>query len=106
LPRNPHLSRQFAFDGQTLGNAIARTFANRGTKIVPEPVGLTIKFVDDPTKKSQWRGFIRKSRLDASPDLAGVIADIARFLGPVMIALCGGKNFQRKWIPPGPWMDD
>ena len=73
------LSRQFDFDGQTLGNAIAKTFSNRGTKIVPEPIGLTAKFADDPTKKSQWRGFIRKSRLDASPDLGEVLLAIASF---------------------------
>lgn len=100
------LSRQFAFDGQTLGNAIARTFANRGTKIVPNPIGLTTKFVDDPMKKSQWRGFIRKSRLDASPDLAVVIADIAIFLVPLASALSDGKTFEAKWTAPGPWMDN
>ncbi len=60
------LSRQFDFDGQALGNAIAKTFSNRGTTIVPDPVGLTVRFADDPSKKAQWRGFIRKSRLDVS----------------------------------------
>jgi hypothetical protein len=99
------LSRQFEFDGQTLGNAIAKTFSNRGTKIVPEPIGLTAKFADDSTKKSQWRGFIRKSRLDASPDLADVIVAIASFLGPLATALSAGKSFRRKWTPPGPWVD-
>jgi hypothetical protein len=98
------LSRQFNFDGQTLGNAIARTFSNRGTKIVAEPVGLTAKFVDDPTKGSQWRGFIRKSRLDPSPDLGEVLFAIASFLGPLATALSAGRSFQGKWTAPGPWM--
>ena len=93
------LSRQFDFDGQTLGNAIAKTFSNRGTKIVPEPIGLTAKFADDPTKKSQWRGFIRKSRLDASPELAEVIVAIASFLGPLVTALNAGKSFRRNGRP-------
>jgi hypothetical protein len=100
------LSQQFDFDGQTISDAITRTFSNRGTKIVPEPVGLTTKFAEDPGKNSQWRGFLRKSRLDASPDLAGVIADVTHFLEPVISALCEGRNFQRKWISPGPWKDD
>ena len=99
------LSRRFDFDGQTLGNAIARTFSNRGTKIVPEPIGLTAKFSDDPTKKSQWRGFIRKCRLEASPDLGEVLLAIASFLGPLATALSAGKSFQGKWTAPGPWMD-
>ncbi len=100
------LSRQFDFDGQTLGNAIARTFSNRGTRIVPEPVGLTATFADVPGKKSQWRGFLRKSRLDASPDLEDVIADITRFLNPLIGALSAGKTFRGNWIPPGPWMNN
>lgn len=99
------LSRQSEFDGQTLGNAIAKTFSHRGTKLVPEPVGLTAKFADDPTKKSQWRGFVRKSRLDASPELAEVIVNIASFLGPLVTALNAGKSFRGKWTPPGPWVD-
>ena len=99
------LSRQFDFDGQTLGNAIARTFSNRGTKIVPEPIGLTAKFADDPTKKSQWRGFIRKSRLDASPDLAEVIVGYRQFPWTVATALNAGKTFG-KMDAPGPWVDN
>ena len=99
------LSRRFDFDGRTLGNAIAKTFANRGTKMVPEPVGLTARFADDPGKQSQWRGFVRKSRLDASPDLAVVTADIAIFLVPLASALSNAKTFEGKWTAPGPWMD-
>jgi hypothetical protein len=100
------LSRQFEFDGQTLSNAIAKTFSNRGTKIVPEPIGLTAKFANDPTKESQWRGFIRKSRLDTSPDLVEVLIAIANFLGPLANALRAGKSFKGKWTAPGPWMDN
>ena len=100
------LSRQFAFDGQTLGNAIAKTFSHRETKIVSEPIGLTAKFADDTTKMSQWRGFIRKSRLDALPELAEVVVNIASFLGPLVTTLNAGKTFRRKWTPPGPWVDE
>ncbi len=100
------LSRQFDFDGQTLGHAIAKTFSNRGTKIVPEPISLTAKFADDPTKRSQWRGFIRKSRLVASPDLGEVIVAIANFVGPLLTALNAAKSTRGKWKPPGPWVDN
>lgn len=100
------LSRHFDFDGLILGNAIAKTFSNRGTKIVPDPIGLTAKFADDPTKKSQWRGFIRKSRLDASPDLGEVLLAIASFLGPLATALSAARSFQGKWTAPGPWIDN
>jgi hypothetical protein len=99
------LSRQFDFDGQTLGNAITKTFSHRETKIVLEPIGLTAKFADDLTKKSQWRGFIRKSRLEAPPDLAEVVVAIANFLRPLAMPLSIGRSFRGKWTPPGPWVD-
>ena len=97
------LSRQFDFDGQILSHAIARTFSNRGTTIVPEPVGLTSEFADDPAKKTQWRSFVRKSRLDAASDLGEVLHGIAGFLLPVASALSAGKRFKGKWAFPGPW---
>jgi hypothetical protein len=98
------LSRQFDFDGHTLGNAIAKTFSNRRTTIVSEPVGLTAKFADDPAKKAQWRAFIRKSRLDASADLGEVVFAVANFLEPVASALSAERSFSGEWTAPGPWI--
>lgn len=99
------LSRQFDFEGLTLSNAIAKTLSNRGTTIVPDPIGLTSVFADDQTKKAQWRGFVRKSRLDASAELSEVVVVLSSFLGPVGEALRSHELFRRKWIAPGPWTD-
>lgn len=98
------LSRQFNFDGLVLTDAIMKTFSNRGTKIVAEPVGLTGKFAGDPAKKAQWRGFIRKSRLDVPQDLGEVLLSIQSFLEPVSTALTAGRSFDAKWTFPGPWI--
>ena len=98
------LSRQFDFDGQVLANAIAKTFSNRRTAIVSEPVGLTARFADDPAKEAQWRGFLRKSRLDGSPDLGEVLSFVASFLEPVAAALSAGESFKGEWKAPGPWI--
>jgi nucleotidyltransferase AbiEii toxin of type IV toxin-antitoxin system len=96
------LSRQFNFDGPTLSNAITKTFSNRGTTIVPEPIGLTARFTDDTTKKAQWQGFLRKSRLGTSAELSEVVAAISRFLGPVAAASRLLEPFRQKWFAPGP----
>jgi hypothetical protein len=98
------LSRQFDFDGEMLGNAIAKTFSNRGTEITVDPVGLTARFAEDPEKNIQWRGFIRKSRLDRLPSLAEVISTISQFLRPVATALAASHSFSGQWTAPGPWM--
>lgn len=98
------LSRQFDFDGELLGNAITKTFSNRGTEIIVDPVALTPRFADDPEKNIQWRGFIRKSRLDHLPNLAEVILTVAAFLRPVVAAVAASHSFSGKWIAPGPWV--
>ena len=98
------LSRQFDFDGETLSHAIAKTFSSRGTTLVPEPVGLTSRFADDPTKKAQWRGFVRKSRLEDSADLGEVILGLRSFLDPVTSAQTTGRKFSGKWRASGPWL--
>jgi len=61
------LSRQFDFDGRVLAEAIRETFARRDQSIVPLPVALTGDFAADASKAAQWRGFLRKDRLQEAP---------------------------------------
>jgi hypothetical protein len=98
------LSRQFDFEGKVLAAAVRETFARRGLEIEPRPVTLTDEFAADGTKATQWRGFLRKGRLEAAPvNLAEVVAGIAEFLGPVADALSKGREFVERWAAPGPW---
>lgn len=99
------LSRQFAFDGPSLAMAVSRTFANRQTPLNPNPVAFTTDFVSDSTKQTQWRGFLRKSKLGIAPaDLAEAISSIREFLLPLTDALTSGKPFDMEWKPLGPWI--
>lgn len=98
------LSRQYAFDGTTLASAVSQTFQNRRTLINSEPVALTDTFAKDPVKQTQWKGFLRKSRLDdAPPQLSDVVEAIGGFLLPLASALSCGRDFSSVWHPPGPW---
>ncbi len=98
------LSRQFDFDGGALAAAVRGTFARRDLEITPRPVALTEEFAADTAKATQWRGFLRKSRLDGAPgELAEVVEAIAAFLGPVAEALHGGRELVGRWKAPGPW---
>jgi predicted nucleotidyltransferase component of viral defense system len=98
------LSRQFDFDGPTLAGAVEKTFANRKTPIDPKPVALTSAFVEDPTKVTQWRGFLRKSRLENVPQELGQVVDaLAAFLLPVAEALMESRPFDQFWQAPGNW---
>ncbi len=98
------LSQQFDFDGSVLSNAIARTFARRKTQIVAAPTALTEVFANDTQKQTQWRAFLRKSRLTDSPAvLPDVITLLAPFLLPVAQAIVVGLAFNQTWKAPGPW---
>lgn len=98
------LARQFDFEGPTLATAIAQTFSMRRTVIPAEPIALTNAFTADTGKQSQWQGFIRRSRLQHTPDsLADVVTTLAVFLGPIAKALASGKVFEHVWQAPGPW---
>jgi len=98
------LSRQCAFDGATLAQAISRTFVNRGTELPPVPVAFTEQFARAPDGQTQWTAFLRTSAIsDAPRELAEVIDTIGRFLRPITAALAEGRAFTGRWTPPGPW---
>lgn len=98
------LSRQFDFEGAVLAEAVRETFARRGFEVDPHPVALTDEFAAYAGKASQWRGFLRRSRLEGAPaDLADVVVAIADFLGPVAAALHEEREFGSRWRAPGPW---
>ena len=98
------LSRPFDFDGGVLAAAVRETFARRDLEVDPRPVALTDKLAADSATAAQWRGILRKSRLDGAPgELAAVIRAIAVFLGPVASALHEVRAFEERWKAPGPW---
>lgn len=98
------LSQHSDFDGRRLGVAISKTFSKRETKIPLEPICLTAAFAGEPGRESQWKGFIRKNRLQNVPGrLEEVVGGIAIFLGPIIDALARGKSFGGRWHGPGPW---
>lgn len=98
------LSRRFDFSGPILAAAIAKTFANRKTELVPLPFALTPAFASDPGKQAQWKGFIKKAKLEGTPDdLGQVTGALGDFLLPVARALSAGEAFSLAWQAPGPW---
>ena len=98
------LSRQFDFDGYILATAIRKTFENRKTKVSIQPTVFQDSFAKDSMKETQWRAFIRKSKLDNAPaSFADVVSAITTFLKPIITALSEEKEFRKTWKAPGPW---
>lgn len=74
------LAREGALDVGSLADAIAATFARRGTALPSSvPLGLSEEFARDATKLKQWQAFLRKNRLEA-PALELVVAEVRDFL--------------------------
>ena len=99
------LSQQFDFDGANLVRAIEATFRRRRAVLPKElPIGLSIEFVSDAGKLSQWDAFVRRSRLGTNEiNLETVVKVIADFMMPPSIAAAKGKAFLLRWTPGGPW---
>lgn len=98
------LSQQFDFKGQTLSTALRKTFENRKTKIISNPVVFQESFASDKGKQNQWRAFIQRTRLtNTLKNFTDVITVIKTFISPVISTLADKKTFQKNWKAPGPW---
>jgi predicted nucleotidyltransferase component of viral defense system len=78
------LSGEFAFDQTLLAEAIAATFASRGTTFPAElPVGLTEGFAQ--AKQNQWQAFLNTSEITHAPDeFIRIIRILRDFLWPLL----------------------
>ena len=91
------LCENFKFDGAILAAAVSATFERRRTGLPIEwPTAFTATFTQDQGKQTQWRAFLRKSRLLGDADLAMVVACVRDFAWPVVEAA-------RDDVPIGHW---
>lgn len=98
------LARTFDFDGDLLTRAIRATFERRKTPLpTTTPVALTATFADDPTKKTQWSGFVRKAGVNDAGSLAEAVAAVAGFAERPLLAAAQGTSLSATWRAPGPW---
>jgi hypothetical protein len=97
--------RRFDFDGQTLAEAVHRTFQNRNT---PLPSGKPL-FADEiydekSDRQTLWAAFLKKNELKNVPAKLGDIAlEIESFLIEILEALFEDREFAKTWKAPGPW---
>ena len=74
------LAHEGALDADQLAEAIAATFARRQTPLPEDlPLGLSDEFAQDAMKRTQWKAFLNKNRLDA-PALDAVVTEVRRFV--------------------------
>ena len=98
------LSRMFDFKGETLIEAIEKTFENRKTPVTNKPTIFNPSFMKDENKQAQWLGFINQAKLgDAPASFESVAAGIKVFLQPAVASIIDRQTFRLFWAAPGPW---
>ncbi len=98
------LSRTFDFRGETLAEAIEKTFENRNTPITVNPTVFDLSFTKDEDKKVQWLGFIKKAKItDVPGSFEDVAAAVKVFLEPIVASIVERQTFHGIWTAPGPW---
>ena len=98
------LSRQFDFVGETLADAIVRTFSTRHTVIPSVPMAFTPAFAQDVMKAAQWKAFLRKNRMVDMPDnFEEIIKTISAFLMPIVESIVNRQPAPKLWESSGPW---
>jgi hypothetical protein len=98
------LSHTFDFRGETLAEAVEKTFENRNTSITVSPAVFDSSFLKDEDKQVQWSGYIKKAKLTMTPfSFEDVVATVKAFLEPPIASLVEGKPFRSFWSAPGPW---
>lgn len=99
------ISNMFEFDMTTLVQAVIGTFRRRGTEVPRSmPFALTAAFANVEGKRNMWDAFLRRSPPAVTPPpLDYLLADLRRFLGPVLAASTrpgkarGVWNSRRGW---------
>lgn len=101
------LAHTFSFDGSLLSRAIEATFTRRHTSVPRvNPMGLSDEYCDDSSKNTQWRAFVRRTRLaDESLSLRAVVEFLRHFLIPLSIAISKNETVSLQWAPGGPWAE-
>ena len=92
------------FSGADLSAAILATFRKRGMELTDVPQVFEDDFLLDPSKQSQWAGFLKRMRPSEAPStFSDAVTSIRVFLQPVHEALRSGDSFKKTWKHPGPW---
>jgi predicted nucleotidyltransferase component of viral defense system len=91
-----YIANRFDFDGDTLTEALKKTFENRGHTFTMEQFEQVINFENDDMMQNKWRAFCRKIDTQTD-DYRTVLKTINLFLKMPFEAALGNKAYTGKW---------
>ena len=100
------ITKTFHFEMAALVRAISGTFMGRETDIPTEiPVALTPAFAELPEKRKMWNAFLQRNPPALPPpSLDEVLADLRRFIGPVLTGSTIPESATGRWDPIHGWL--
>ena len=92
-----YLANKFDFNGETLTEALKKTFENRGHKFTVEQFEQVMAFGSDDAMRKKWKAFCRK--IDTkTDDFSTVLRTIGDFLATPYEAAIENAGFHLKWL--------
>ncbi|MCR5456650.1 MAG: nucleotidyl transferase AbiEii/AbiGii toxin family protein [Clostridiales bacterium] len=91
-----YLANKFNFDGNTLTEALKKTFANRGRAFTEEQFEQMLSFAEDDAMQKKWLAFCKKINVES--DYGEVLKMIHTFIEPPFTAAINGMEFEKNWV--------
>ncbi len=99
------LTRRLNFKGETLVEAIKRTFHHRKTALPKEAPLFADEIYDEKSdRQTLWKAFLTKNQIKHAPKTLGETSrTIENFLIKPIKATSHDQDFKASWNAPGPW---
>ncbi|MCH9625144.1 MAG: hypothetical protein S4CHLAM123_03130 [Chlamydiales bacterium] len=92
-----YLAHRISFKMSTLTEALKATLATRKTEVPARPHIFEPSFWTNAIKQEQWKNFCRQNRFEGMPEFPQLMAELEKFLRPVLVEMIGGQNGNIKW---------
>ena len=91
-----YLANKFDFNGETLAEALKKTFENRGHKFTVEQFDQVMAFGSDDAMQKKWKAF--KKKIDVKmEEFPFILQSINEFLCEPYTAVIKGTVFEKYW---------
>lgn len=101
-----YLANKFDFDGNTLTDALKKTFENREHIFTIEQFNQVLEFADNDIMQKKWNAFTKKIDI-ATDNFRTVIITIQTFLYEPFAAVIQNNTYIKKWqASSNSWLED
>lgn len=99
-----YLAQKFDFDGNTLAEALRKTFENRGHTFTTKQFEQVMNFGSDVEMRKKWKAFVCKINAETH-SYNTILNTIQSFLAQPFSAAVENKTFAKRWLAAdGKWI--